>query len=183
MVRLVSAVSVIGALLVQRRVVAADGRYEAFAIAVVECVIHRIDPDDVGAEEGPGAGRVIPEAEQEDLRLVFEEELAGEPEQQAELFAGSGYLPVRDSALDLDASRQVLAKYPSYQVAVDLYVETPSTPEKLGPRMGPFSQVRETVAQGIEEMVVGGKDPVQALDDAAQRATELLRDYNSRVGE
>jgi sn-glycerol 3-phosphate transport system substrate-binding protein len=106
-----------------------------------------------------------------------------EPEQQAELFAGSGYLPVRDSALDLDASRQVLAKYPYYQVAVDLYVGTPSTPEKLGPRMGPFSQVRETVAQGIEEMVVGGKDPVQALDDAAQRATELLRDYNSRVGE
>jgi sn-glycerol 3-phosphate transport system substrate-binding protein len=106
-----------------------------------------------------------------------------EPEQQAELFAGSGYLPVRLSALDLGASQQVLGKYPYYQVAVDLYVGTPATPAKLGPRIGPFAQVRETVAQGIEEMVVGGKDPVQALDDAAARATKALQDYNSRVGE
>jgi sn-glycerol 3-phosphate transport system substrate-binding protein len=106
-----------------------------------------------------------------------------EPEQQAELFAGSGYLPVRVSALDLDASRQVLDKYPYYQVAVDLYVGTPSTPAKLGPRIGPFSQVREIVAQSLEEMVVGGKDPVQALDDAAERATKELQDYNRRVGE
>ena len=106
-----------------------------------------------------------------------------EPEQQAELFAGSGYLPVRVSAYDLEASRQVLEKYPEYLAAVDLFVGTPSTPEKLGPRMGPFSQVRETVAQGLEEMIVGGKDPAQALDDAAERATKELQDYNSRVGE
>ena len=32
-------------------------------------------------------------------------------------------------------------------------------------------------------MVVGGKDPVQALDDAAERATKDLQDYNSRVGQ
>jgi ABC-type glycerol-3-phosphate transport system substrate-binding protein len=77
----------------------------------------------------------------------------------------------------------VLEKYPEYQAAVDLFVGTPSTPEKLGPRIGPFSKVRETVAQALEEMVVGGKDPAQALDDAAERATKELQDYNSRVGE
>jgi len=32
-------------------------------------------------------------------------------------------------------------------------------------------------------MVVGGKDPVQALDDAAERATKELQDYNRQVGE
>ena len=122
-----------------------------------------------------------PEAEQQAAWKVAR--WLAEPEQQAELFAGSGYLPVRLSAVELDASQQVLNKYPYYQVALDLYVGTPSTPEKLGPRIGPFSQVRETVAQGIEEMLVGGKDPVQALDDAAQRATGLLEDYNRRVGE
>jgi sn-glycerol 3-phosphate transport system substrate-binding protein len=106
-----------------------------------------------------------------------------EPEQQAELFAGSGYLPVRVSAYDLEPSRQVLAKYPYYQVPVDLFVGTPSTPAKLGPRIGPFSKVREIVAQALEEMVVGGTDPVQALDDAAERATKELQDYNQRVGE
>jgi len=122
-----------------------------------------------------------PEAEQQ-AAWQFVRWLA-EPEQQAELFAGSGYLPVRVSAYDLEPSRQVLAKYPYYQVPVDLFVGTPSTPAKLGPRIGPFSKVREIVAQALEEMVVGGKDPVQALDDAAERATKELQDYNQRVGQ
>ena len=106
-----------------------------------------------------------------------------EPEQQAELFAGTGYLPVRLSAYDLEASRQVLAKYPLYQVPVDLFVGVPSTPEKLGPRIGPSAEVEEILAQALAEMVVGGKDPDQALDDAADRATKALQDYNSRVGQ
>jgi sn-glycerol 3-phosphate transport system substrate-binding protein len=106
-----------------------------------------------------------------------------EPEQQAELFAGSGYLPVRLSAYDLEPSRQLLEKYPYYQVPVDLFVGVPSTPAKLGPRVGPLSQMREEVAKGMEEMIVGGKDPIQALDDAAERATKVLQDYNSRVAE
>jgi sn-glycerol 3-phosphate transport system substrate-binding protein len=106
-----------------------------------------------------------------------------EPEQQAELFAGTGYLPVRLSAYDLEASRQVLEKYPLYQVPVDLFVGVPSTPEKLGPRIGPSAEVAEILAQALEGMVVGGKDPDEALDDAAERATKALQDYNSRVGE
>jgi sn-glycerol 3-phosphate transport system substrate-binding protein len=106
-----------------------------------------------------------------------------EPEQQAEFFVSTGFLPVRLSAYDLEASRQVLEKYPYFQVPVDLFVETPSTPEKLGPRIGPFSKVREIVVQEWEETIAGGKDPVQALDDAADRATKELQDYNQSVGE
>jgi sn-glycerol 3-phosphate transport system substrate-binding protein len=104
-------------------------------------------------------------------------------EQQAEFFAGSGQLPVRLSAYDLEASRQVLEKYPSYQVAVDLFQGTPSTPATLGPRIGPNAQVVEIVNQALEGMLVSGKDPVQALDDAAKQATKALQDYNRRVGE
>ena len=106
-----------------------------------------------------------------------------EPEQQAELFAGTGFLPVRVSAYDLEPSRQVLAKYSYFQVPVDLFVGTPSTPARLGARIGPFSKVRETVVQAWEETVAGSKDPVQALDDAAEQSTQELQDYNSRVGE
>ncbi len=106
-----------------------------------------------------------------------------EPEQQAELFAGTGYLPVRLSAYDLAASRQVLEKYPYYQVPIDLFLGVPSTPEKLGPRIGPSAKVGDILAQALEEMVVGGKDPDQALDEAAERVTQELQDYNSRLGE
>jgi sn-glycerol 3-phosphate transport system substrate-binding protein len=106
-----------------------------------------------------------------------------EPEQQAELFAESGYLPVRLSSYEREASRLVLEKYPSYQVPVDLFLGVPATPAKLGPRIGPFSKVHETVARAMEEVSAGGKDPMQALDDAAARATKELQDYNRRVGE
>ena len=83
----------------------------------------------------------------------------------------------------MPASRQVLTEHPEYQVPIDLFVGAPATPAKLGALLGPFSQVREIVAQGIEEMVVGGKDPIDALNDAADRATQELEEYNRRVGE
>ena len=104
-------------------------------------------------------------------------------EQQAEFFAGSGFLPVRLSAYDLERSRQALEKYPSYQVAVDLFDGTPLTPATLWPRIGPDAQVVETVNRALEGMLVSGKDPVQALGDAAKQATKALQDYNRRVGE
>jgi sn-glycerol 3-phosphate transport system substrate-binding protein len=145
-------------------------------------------PSVAGGDGKPGIfGRGLwimngrPEAEQEAAWKLAR--WLVEPEQQAELFAGTGYLPVRLSAYDLEASRQVLAKYPEYQVPVDLFVGVPSTPAKLGPRIGPSAEVGEIVAQALEEMVVGGKDPDQALDDAADRATKALQDYNRRVGE
>jgi len=105
-----------------------------------------------------------------------------EPEQQAEFFAGTGHLPVRLSAYDQDAARQVLEN-PYYQAIVDLFGRRPSSPAALGPRIGPFSKVHETVVQAMEEMLAGGKDPVQALDEAADSATKELQDYNSSVGQ
>ena len=61
-----------------------------------------------------------PEAEQQAAWKVSR--WLAEPEQQAEFFAASGYLPVRLSAYDLEPSRQVLEKYPMFQVLVDLFV-------------------------------------------------------------
>jgi sn-glycerol 3-phosphate transport system substrate-binding protein len=164
------------------------------AISVVEAGLEGVElgvgpfPGVAGGSGKPGIfGRALwimnkrPEAEQQAAWKLAR--WLAEPEQQAELFAGTGYLPVRLSAYDLEASRQVLERYPLYQVPVDLFVGVPSTPEKLGPRIGPSAEVGEILAQALEEMVVGGKDPDQALDDAADRATKALQDYNRRVGE
>ena len=41
-------------------------------------------PDDVRPEIRPGAGRVVAQTHQEDLRFVLEEELARQPVQEAE---------------------------------------------------------------------------------------------------
>ena len=141
-----------------------------------------------GGTNEPGVGSrslwIMNKRSEEEQRAAWQfTRWLAEPEQQAELFAGTGNLPVRTSAYDLEPSRQVLAEYPYYQVPMDSFVGVPSSPAKLGPRMGPFSKVSDIIAEAIEEMVVGGKDPVQALDDAAERATKELQDYNSRVGQ
>jgi sn-glycerol 3-phosphate transport system substrate-binding protein len=105
-----------------------------------------------------------------------------EPEQQAEWFAGSGYLPVSRSAVSLPAAQDVLARYPLFQVPFDLYLNTPANPATEGAILGPFQKVREAIYTGVEEMLSGVKDPQQALDDAAASANDAIKEYNQRVG-
>jgi len=106
-----------------------------------------------------------------------------EPEQQAEWFAGSGYLPVSRSAIDQAATQDIVAKYPLYQIPLDLYLNSPTTPAALNARVGPFWQVSEAVFQGIEAMLSGARDPDQALEDAAASANQVIKEYNQRVGD
>jgi sn-glycerol 3-phosphate transport system substrate-binding protein len=105
-----------------------------------------------------------------------------EPEQQAQWFAGTGYLPVSRAAVDLPAARDVVVKYPLFQVALDLYMNSPTTPAALGALLGPFWQVREALNTGVEAMLAGTKDPDQALKDAAEESNRIIADYNQRVG-
>jgi sn-glycerol 3-phosphate transport system substrate-binding protein len=104
-----------------------------------------------------------------------------EPEQQAEWFGGTGYLPVSLSSVDLPAAQDLVARYPLFQVPLDLYRNTPATPATAGVVLGPADQVAEFVYTAVEEMLVGGKDPAQALADAAAKADETIAEYNRRV--
>ena len=104
-----------------------------------------------------------------------------EPEQQAEWFAGSGYLPTRNSSYDLPPAQEIMAKYPGFRVAKDLFQASPVTPATLGPLLGPFNEVREAMLKGLEDTVVGDKDPVAAINDAAAEANKIIEDYNRRV--
>jgi sn-glycerol 3-phosphate transport system substrate-binding protein len=136
----------------------------------------------------PGmAGRALwifngrPEAEQE-AAWKFMKWLM-EPEQQAEWFAGTGYLPVRLSAYDLPAAQEAVTEYPLFRVPIDLFLEAPTTEASLGPLLGPFRDVREVVTTAWEETVVGSKDPVEAIQDAAAEANEIIESYNRRLGQ
>jgi len=106
-----------------------------------------------------------------------------EPEHQAEWFAGSGYLPVSRSSVELPAARDIVGRYPHFQVALDLYLEAPATGASLGALVGPNGEVREAIAQGVEQMLAGAKDPIQALEDAAARSDRAIEEYNERVGD
>ncbi|HJX62083.1 MAG TPA: ABC transporter substrate-binding protein [Dehalococcoidia bacterium] len=104
-----------------------------------------------------------------------------EPEQQAEWYAGSGYLPVSISAYELPAAKEIEAKYPQFKIAADLYLASSTTSAPLGPLLGPHLEVAEIIVRAGEEMLVGDKDPIDALDDAAEEANGVLEDYNRRV--
>ena len=106
-----------------------------------------------------------------------------EPEQQAEWFAGSGYLPVSRSSVDLPAAQDAIARYPLFRGALDLYLNAPATPATLMAALGPVQKVDEAVYRGVEEMLNAGKDPEQALADAASTANEAIDEYNRTVGD
>jgi sn-glycerol 3-phosphate transport system substrate-binding protein len=104
-----------------------------------------------------------------------------EPEQQADWFAGSGYLPVSQSAYELLPAQQVMEQYPLFRQPVEAYKKAPSTLATQGPLIGPMAQVSEAIRHAAEEMVLGGKDPIEALNDAAATATQEIQDYEKRV--
>ena len=105
-----------------------------------------------------------------------------EPEQQAEWFAGSGYLPVRNSAYDLPAAKDIIAQYPQFQIPADLFAKTATTTAALGPLLGPFQQVRDAVAQAIESMLSGAASPDEAMETAVKNGNAAIEDYNHRMG-
>ena len=104
-----------------------------------------------------------------------------EPEQQAEWFAGSGYLSVRNSAYDLPAAQETMAEYPQFRTPVDAFLASPATPSTIGPLLGPFTEVRETTIIALEEIAVANKDPIDALNDAAEESNKIIEEYNQRV--
>jgi len=120
-----------------------------------------------------------PEAEQE-AAWKFIKWLM-EPEQQAEWFAGSGYLSVRNSAYDLPAAQEIMAKYPQFRTPVDAFRASPATPSTVGPLLGPFTEVRETTIHALEEIAVANKDPIEALNAAAEESNQIIKEYNQRV--
>jgi sn-glycerol 3-phosphate transport system substrate-binding protein len=104
-----------------------------------------------------------------------------EPEQQAEWFAGSGYLPVRNSAYEYPAAKDIVARYPDFQIPADLFEKTATTAAALGPLLGPFPEVREAVASAIESMVAGGATADEAIEAAAQGGNAAISEYNRRL--
>jgi len=121
-----------------------------------------------------------PEAEQEAawkfIRFLIE------PAQQAAWYAGSGYFPIRRDAFDLPAAQQAEAAYPYLSVAPQQLQQGARDRATQGALIGPFAKIRNVVISAIESMILTGTPPDQAIDNAASEATDLIKEYNQRVG-
>ena len=104
-----------------------------------------------------------------------------EPEQQAEWYSGSGFLPVNNKAFELPAAKEIEAKYPQFKIAAQLYLAASVSPVPPGPLLGPQFDVGQIIRRAAEEMLVGNKDPVDAINDAAEEANEVIQEYNRRI--
>jgi sn-glycerol 3-phosphate transport system substrate-binding protein len=105
-----------------------------------------------------------------------------EPEQQAEWYARSSYLPVNLKAFELPAAAEIETKYPQFKVAAQLYLEAASSPELvLGALLGPYLDIADIVMRAVEEMLIGNKDPIAAINDAAKDANQIIEEYNRRI--
>ncbi|MGH8982619.1 MAG: ABC transporter substrate-binding protein [Acidimicrobiia bacterium] len=105
-----------------------------------------------------------------------------EPEQVATWSAGTGYVPTRESAVDLPALTQRWADFPQFRVGYDQLLAGKNTLATAGPVIGDYLGVREVIDDQETELLSGGKSPKQALDDAKRESDQVIDDYNARVG-
>lgn len=104
-----------------------------------------------------------------------------DPAQMASWVAGSGYLPINKEAVEQDACKEFIKKYPSYQAAIDQLHSTPENRVTQGGRIGVFTQARATIETAIEQTVLNKATPNEALDDASRKITQAIQEYNQTM--
>lgn len=105
-----------------------------------------------------------------------------EPEQVAQWSADSGYIPTRESAVELPAIQARWAEEPGFRVAYEQLLAGENSVATAGPVIGDYIGVRLIIEDQQTEMFSGGKRPKKALNDAKKQADEAIQDYNDRVG-
>jgi sn-glycerol 3-phosphate transport system substrate-binding protein len=99
-----------------------------------------------------------------------------QPEVQSLFAAATGYVPVRDDALEVEPAASLYRDDPRFRVAYDQLVKTPDSPALQGPILGPQREIRNITANAVAEIFNGG-DVQAALSNAAAQSNALLTNY------
>ncbi|MCS7193546.1 MAG: ABC transporter substrate-binding protein [Meiothermus sp.] len=102
------------------------------------------------------------------------------PETQAKWIIGTGYFPVVKGVVELPSVRQAYVRQPNYTTALRQLETSKVNTASAGCLMGGFTEIRQIVQSAIEE-AIRGKPAKQALDEAKQRADQVLARYNASV--
>ena len=104
------------------------------------------------------------------------------PEQQSVWAAGTGYVPVRQSAVELAPIKDVYAADPRFKVGYDQVLAAADTPVEAGPVLGPQREVRILTSNAVEAILAGGADVTQTLAATARQSDLLIAQWTSSVG-
>ena len=93
---------------------------------------------------------------------------------------GTGYFPVRKSAVDVLDFQKWFEKNPAYKAAFDQLLETKPIRATQGALLGIFPELR-TILEDAAQKIFAGADIDKTLKEADKRADEALAKYNKSV--
>jgi len=97
----------------------------------------------------------------------------------AEWHKVTGYLPLRNSSVELLEKEGWFKTNPNFLTAVEQIRQTTVTPATRGALLGTFPQTRNIVTRVMEELMLQGGDPAAAMKAAKAEADKLLKEYNA----
>ena len=95
---------------------------------------------------------------------------------------GTGYFPSTNAAVDALDAEGWFTQNPNFRTAFDQILAGNDTIASRGALLGDFVIIRDIEGAAIEEAVVNGMDPKEALDNAVDESNQVLEDYASLVG-
>ncbi|MGF1560811.1 MAG: sn-glycerol-3-phosphate ABC transporter substrate-binding protein UgpB [Geminicoccaceae bacterium] len=104
------------------------------------------------------------------------------PEVQADWHQFTGYLPITHAAYELSKKQGFYDANPGTETAIQQITLNPPTENSKGLRFGNFVQIRDILNEELEAVWAGNKSAQEALDTAAERGNELLRQFEEQNG-
>jgi sn-glycerol 3-phosphate transport system substrate-binding protein len=102
------------------------------------------------------------------------------PQSQATWAAGTGYVPIRKSALNMAPLAATLAAQPGFKVAYKQLLASPNNPATSGSVTGAAPQLGVVINNALTTLSSGGS-PSSALSQATQNANSAISSYNERI--
>ena len=137
-----------------------------------------------GGVSGGGSGLYIsdkvPPAQQ---AAAWEfESFLDSPASQATWAKGTGYIPIRKSAVTSPTITALWASDPNFKVAYDQLLSGPVNAATEGAVEGPYLTVNKAMVAAMNAMYEHGTSPSAALKTAAQHVTGVLSTYDAWIG-
>lgn len=99
------------------------------------------------------------------------------PDVQATFTAATGYVPATRSAAESPITHDRWAEFPQFAVAYEQLVGLTGTSAQAGMQIGPRVAVQRVLEEAAAEVVVSGRDPMEALTDAEVAARLIIEAY------
>jgi len=132
---------------------------------------------------GGGSLWVTKGKSEEELRAVWEFlKYLGQTEIAIQWHKGTGYFPVTNAALKALLDEGWFSNQTYLTAFLEILSGRRDTAAATGARLGPFVAMREHFRAALEKAIAGDLSPKEALDEAAEKMNQLLKDYAELYG-